>query len=177
MHFLFLIISIFSFLIPGKPTQNAHVFLEKGNRNSIIAFQQTGSMGKASFHFLDNGNYQLSVKFPQQEGKWIKERPRHQTLTKATFNANLKTYYYQGEEGFFSIKIQGLKKVNTETFNAIYQEKEMEYGMRITIIQFQAKKTGAQISVFVKSLTASQFKRYTGKTESDISTISIRGTK
>jgi len=53
----------------------------------------------------------------------------------------------------------------------------VEDGVRIAIAQFRAKKQGAQITMFVKAITAVQFKRFTEKVESDISTISILGTK
>ena len=176
-NLLLLFISIFTFFTPGKPVLNARVFLESNRSNQLIAFQQTGETGKASFKFLDAGNYQLLLQFPQQGGKWIKEKRRHQTLTKATFNENNRTYYYQGEEGFFSVKISGTKKINKENFRAVFHENEVEDGVKIAIAQFRADKQGAQITVFVKAITAAQFKRFTEKLESDISTISILGTK
>ena len=177
MRILFLILTIFTFLAPGKPVLKARVFLESSRGNQLIAFQQTGEMGKASFKFLDAGDYQLTLQFPQQGGRWIKEKRRHRTLTKATFNKNNRTYFYQGEEGFFSVKIRGTKKIDKENFRAVFREKEVEDGVRIAIAQFRAKNQGAQITVFVKAITASQFKRFTEKVESDISTISILGTK
>ena len=173
---ILLFISVFTFFTPGKPVLNARIFLENNRGNQLIAFQQTGETGKASFKFLDAGNYQLSLQFPQQGGKWIKEKRRHRTLTKATFNENNRTYYYQGEEGFFSVKISGTKKINKENFKAVFHENEVEDGIRITIAQFRAGQ-GAQLTVFIKAITAAQFKRFTEKVGNDISTISILGTK
>lgn len=175
ISFLFFVLMI-PFL-SGKPVKNAKVFLENGNGRERIAFQQTGDLGKAAFQFLDAGSYRLLLEFPQQEGKWIKEKPRHSTLSKATFNPATKTYYYQAEEGFFAIKISGLKKVDKESFQALFRENRNDEGMQIIISQFQAQNRGAAISVSVKAITSARFKKMTDKAVGDISTISIPGAR
>jgi hypothetical protein len=180
-----LLIILFMGLIPffsGKPVENAEITLDRGTGRKVVAFQQTGSQGKVAFKHLDAGNYRLMITFPQQEGKWVKERPRHSTLTKATYNPANKTYYYQAEEGFFAIKISGLKKVEKESFKPLFREnrtreEEEDESIQIIVSQFLAKNRGATISVAVKAITAAQFKRVTLKTGGDISTISIPGAR
>ena len=100
-------LSILSIFV-GKPAENTKVYLEKGGQ--LIAFQVTGEKGKVSFKHLDEGSYKLLLVFPQQEGKYIKEKPRHKTMSKATYNTRRKTYYYQGAEGFFAIKFRDISK-------------------------------------------------------------------
>lgn len=101
MRLLFLLfISIIPFF-SGKPAQNAKVILEDISGKREIGSQIVGEKGKATFQYLNEGSYRLAIEFPQQEGKWIKEKARHRTLTKASFNEKNKTYYYQGTEGFF----------------------------------------------------------------------------
>jgi hypothetical protein len=180
-----LLIILFTGLIPffsGKPVENAEITLDRGTGRKVVAFQQTGSQGKVAFKHLDAGNYRLMITFPQQEGKWVKERPRHSTLTKATYNPANKTYYYQAEEGFFAIKISGLKKVEKESFKPLFREnrtreEEEDESIQIIVSQFLAKNRGASISVAVKAITAAQFKRVTLKAGGDISTISIPGAR
>jgi len=180
-----LLIILFTGLIPffsGKPVENAEITLDRGTGRRVVAFQQTGSQGKVMFKHLDAGNYRLMITFPQQEGKWVKEKPRHSTLTKATYNPANKTYYYQAEEGFFAIKISGLKKVEKESFKPLFREnrtreEEEDENIQIIVSQFLAKNRGATISVAVKAITAAQFKRVTLKTGGDISTISIPGAR
>ena len=48
---------------------------------------------------------------------------------------------------------------------------------QIVISQFQTNKNGAQIALFIKALTAAQFKRATDKAGNDISTLSIPNMK
>lgn len=165
--------SIFS----GKPAVKARVYLEKGAQKELIAFQQTGEKGEVSFGHLDAASYRLLIIFPQQEGKYIQEKPKHQTLTKATYNPKNKTYYYQGIEGYFSIKFSGISKIDGENFNAVYKEERGEEVNRHCITEFGAHKNGASISLQIKAITASNFKKAADKIGQDISTQSIRGIK
>ena len=112
-----LFFSILSIFI-GKPAEKTEVYLEKGGQ--LIAFQATGEKGKVSFKHLDEGSYKLLLVFPQQEGKYMKEKPKHETVTKATYNPKNKTYYYQGTEGFFSIKFRDISRIRSENFSAVF---------------------------------------------------------
>lgn len=163
--------SIFTF----KPAKNARVFLENERGGELVAFQTTSEKGRIAFNYLKEGNYQLNIIFPQQEGKYIKAKSKHVTLTKATYNPKTKTYYYQGLEGFFAVKFSGIKKIDSEGFEVIFREKEKEgeEGLRIVLAKFKTRKSGAAINLTIKALTASQFKKATDKLGSDISTISI----
>ena len=161
--------SIFTF----KPAKNARVFLENAKGGEMVAFQTAGEKGRVAFNYIKEGSYQLNIFFPQQEGKYIKAKSKHVTLTKATYNPKTKTYYYQGLEGFFAVKFSGIKKIDSESFEVVFREKEGEEGLRIVVAQFKTKKSGAAIDITIKALTASQFKKATDKLGSDISTISI----
>lgn len=177
MKLFVLILAVISIFNTGKPLSNAKVYLQRGAGKEIVAYQQTGDQGKVTFQHLNAGSYQLLVEFPQQEGKYIREKPKHTTLTKATFNARTGIYYYQGLEGYFSVKISGLKKMKEENFKAVFREKETEEGVQILIAQFQSDRNGAHVSVLVNVLTAAQFKKATDKIGGDLSTISIPGIK
>lgn len=169
---LILLAAIWPFA-PGAPVQDAVVMLETRRSNEIIAWQQTGENGKITFNHLDAGSYNLLLQFPQLEGKWIKQKGRQRVLTKATYNQKNKTYYYQGDEGYFSMKFSKIKKINSEAFKTVFQELRTDEGFRHLVAHFKTDKNGAGISVSVKKLTAGQFKRQTEKTEHDISMISI----
>jgi len=119
----------------------------------------------------------LVIAFPQQEGKWIKEKRKHSTLAKATFNEKNKTYYYQGEEGYFSVKLKKVRKIDSGSFRAVFKENKGDAEQQIVIAEFIAKKNGAQFSLLIKKLTAAQFKKATDKVGNDISMISIPNIK
>lgn len=172
--FILFWISVFT-IFSGKPASKTEVYLEKNTQ--LVAFQVTGELGKVSFKHLDAGSYRLSLIFPQQQGKFLKEKPRHQTLTKATYNENKKTYYYQGQEGYFSIKFIGRSKITKENFKAIFKEEKDEEDTYNVIAEFGAHNKGAVLSIQVKAITAAQFKKATNKIGQDISTHSIRGIK
>lgn len=155
----------------GRPTEKAKVYLEKGSE--VIAFQMTGEKGKASFDHLDAGSYRLLVIFPQQDGKFMKEKPKHRSLTKATYNPRNKTYYYQGKEGFFAIRFSGISNIKSENFKAVYKEEREEEDTCNLIAQFGAHRNNASIRVTVEAITASQFKKASEKVGTDISTLSI----
>jgi hypothetical protein len=173
---ILLFITLFPFF-SGKPAKDAIVVLEDFSGRNTVGTQIVGEKGKAGFQYLNAGSYQLAILFPQQEGKWLKEKPKHRTLAKATFNEKNGTYYYQGREGFFSVKLKKFRKIDRNSFRAIFRESRDENENKIAIAQFIARKNGAQFSLQIKKLTAAQFKRATKKIENDISMISIQGIK
>ena len=175
MKLMVLLFSAMLLLFTGKPAHRTQVYLEKGKQ--LIAFQATGERGKVNFKHLDAGSYRLSLIFPQQEGKYIKEKPKHQTLTKASYNPKTKTYYYQGTEGYFAIKLADRSKIKKENFNAIFKEERDEEDTYNVIAEFGIHNDGGSIGIYVKTLTAAQFKKATDKIPQDISAHSIRGVK
>lgn len=175
-HILLILVIALPFF-SGKPTPGVNLYLEDGQGSNLIAYKQTGEQGKVSFGFLDGRTYRLLVEFPQQTGKWIEEKPRHATLSKAAFNPKNKTYYYQGMEGYFAIKFSGLRKIEHEKFNPVFREIRMEEGIQIIVLQFQTQRNGGQVNVQVRTLTAAQFKRKAEKASNDLSMLSIPGIK
>lgn len=174
LNFLFIaLITLFA----GKPAPTTQVFLEKGGHEQLYAYQISGDKGKVSFKHLDAGSYRLLLAFPQQSGKYIEEKAKHQSLTKASYNTRTKTYYYQGSEGYFSVKISGLSKVRRSNFTTVFEEEREEELTRNAIVEFGAHGNGASISLSIKAITAAQFKKATDKISQDISVMSIRGVK
>lgn len=171
MYFLVILLIAMLSIFGGRPAEKVEVYLEKGKQ--LIAFQATGEKGKVSFDHLDEGSYRLLIIFPQQEGKYIKDKPKNRTLTKAAYNPRKKTYYYQGDEGYFSIKFQSISKVKSENFVAVFKEEHDEEDTYNVIAQFGAHGGNASMGLSVKALTAAQFKKATEKTANDISTLSI----
>ena len=165
--------SIFS----SKKVRDAKVYLEDISGTELIAFQKTGEEGKVAFKYLDAGKYRILIDFPQQRGKWVEEKSKHSTLTKASYNAKTKSYFYQGYEGFFMIEFEGIKNIESENFGVVFKEDKDEEEIRIVLVEFIAGKDNANITVSVKAITASQFKKYTDKAENDISMFSIQGIK
>lgn len=161
----------------GKPAMDAKVILEDISGANQIGSQTVGEKGKATFQYLNEGSYRLAIEFPQQNGKWLKEKQQYRTLTKASYNEKSGTYYYQGMEGFFSVKLKKFRKVDRQSFQVVYKESREEAERQIIIAQFIAKKNGAQFSLQIRKLTAKQFKRATDKIDNDISMISIQGIK
>ena len=177
MQFLSFLISIWVIFGMGRPVSEAVVFIEMRNNAKPVAHQITGESGKVSIKYLDEGNYRMLIDFPQQEGKWIEEKSRHYTITKSTYNFKNKTYYYKGEEGYFSLKFSGLRKIDSEDFRPVFREIRQEENRVINLLDFSTRRNGGQIQVKIKALTAKQFKRKTDKIEQDISEISIPGQK
>lgn len=171
MKILAVLLVIFNFLTPGKPTPRAGIYLEKGTQT--VAYQSTGEKGKVIFHHLDAGSYRLLLTFPQQEGKFIKDKPRNRTLTKATYNAKNRTYYYQSEEGYFAVRFYGLSKIKSENFHPTFSEEKEEEVTYIVVSKFGAHQRNASIGVSVRAITAARFKKATEKADSDLSTLSI----
>lgn len=167
---LILFVALFS-IFGGKPTEKARIYLEKGSE--LIAYQMTGEKGKVTFDHLDAGSYKIMIIFPQQEGRYIKTSSRHRSLTKAAYNSRNKTYYYQGNEGYFAVQFSGIDNVKSENFLTIFEEEHDEENTYNVIARFGAHRNNAGIHISVEALTATQFKKATEKAGSDISTLSI----
>jgi len=170
---LLIILAIIWPFNPGKPAKDVLVAIENSRSREPVAWQVTGDKGKVSIAHLDDNDYQLVMEFPQLEGKWINTSKRHRVLTKATYNPKNKTYYYQGEEGYFSVKFFRTKRINNEDFNPVFREIREDGYFRYVIAWFTSHRNGAEISVQVKKLKASQFKRKVEKIDHDISALSI----
>jgi hypothetical protein len=173
---LLLFIGLFPFF-NGKPAKDAKIILEDIAGKKQFEMHTVGKKGKASFNHLVGGSYRLAIEFPQQEGRWKKQKPRHSTLTKATFSEKTRTYYYQGSEGFFSVKLNKFRRIDRDSFRAVFKEGRNEASQKIIIAEFIAKKNRAQFSMQIKKLTAKQFKKATAKVGNDISIISIQNIK
>jgi len=166
--FLFAVFSIFG----GRPTEKTEIYLEKGKQ--LIAFQVSGEKGQVDFNHLDAGSYRISIVFSQQEGKFIKDKPKNRSLSKAAYNARKKTYYYQGTEGYFAIHFSGISNIKGENFVAVFKEEKDEDSTYNVIAEFGAHRNNAGISIRVETLTAAQFKNATEKKgTNNISMLSI----
>jgi len=177
MRLLILLFVAGSIFITGKPAKNARVILDDITNRKQVGYQEVGEKGKAGFQYLNAGNYRLIIEFPQQEGKWLKEKKQHSTLSKASFNEKNKTYYYQGSEGYFAVKFESTRRVDSDEFKPVFREVKGEREKQVVIAEFQTRKDGARIELTIKAITAKKFKRATLKVENDISTISIQGIK
>jgi hypothetical protein len=177
MRLLILLIAVASVFVTSKPATKARVIIEDTILRKQVGYQETGEKGKAGFQYLNEGSYRLLVEFPQQEGKWIKEKKKDSTLAKASFNEKNKTYYYQGSEGYFAIKFEATRRVDSDDFKPVFREVRGERERQIVIAEFQTRKDGARIELTIKAITAKKFKKATLKVENDISTISIQGVK
>jgi hypothetical protein len=177
MRLLILLLTFSSFFFHKKPATNALVILEDAKLHKQIGYQETGEKGKAGFQYLNEGSYQLLIVFPQQEGKWIKEKKQHSTLAKASFDEKNKTYYYQGSEGYFAIKFESTRRIDRDQFKPVFRELRGERERQIVIAEFQTRKDGARVELTINAITAKKFKKVTQRIQNDISTISIQGIK
>jgi hypothetical protein len=177
MRLLILLLTFSSFFFHKKPAPNALVILEDTKLRKEIGYQETGEKGKAGFQYLNEGSYRLLIEFPQQDGKWVKEKKQHSTLAKASFDEKKRTYYYQGSEGYFAIKFEATKRIDSDQFKPVFREVNGERERRIVIAEFETRKDGARIELTVNAITAKKFKKATQKIQNDISTISIQGIK
>ena len=177
MKLLFILLTFSSFFFHKKPATNALVILEDARLRKQVGYQETGEKGKAGFQYLNEGSYRLLIEFPQQEGKWIKEKKQNSTLAKASFNEKNRTYYYQGTEGYFAIKFEATRRIGSDEFKPVFREVRGERERQIVIAEFQTRKSGARIELTINAITAKKFKKATKKIQNDISTISIQGIK
>lgn len=173
MKFLFFLFVIIIPFFMGKPAIDTKVTLEDNYGRNQINYQTVGEKGRASFQYISTGNYRIVVEFPQQNGKWVKTKPRYNTLTKAAFNTKNDTYFYQGFEGFFSVKLSGFRRIDKENLRPVFHEIKEDGNTKIVITEFFARKNGAQVSLQIKKLTAAQFKWATDKAANDLSLLSI----
>ena len=176
IRILLVLMTVNLFNFSQKPAIDTRVILED-TRGKQVGSQTVGKKGKAAFQYLNEGNYRLKIIFPQQEGKWIKEKRRYTTLIKASYNPRNKTYYYQGEEGYFAVKFSHIKRVENDQFKAIFSEDRRGSRTGIVIAEFQSRRSGAGIQITINAITAARFKKKTRKGEYNITLLSIPSIK
>ncbi len=168
---LILVFWVFS-IFGGHRTDKAEVYLENGKQ--LVGFRATGVKGKVEFNHLDAGSYRVSIVFPQQDGKYMKDKPKYRSLSKASYNPRKKTYYYQGNEGYFAIHFSGISNVKSENFVAVFKEEKDEENTYQVLVEFGAHRNNAGISIRIETLTPARFKKAVEKTATnDISILSI----
>jgi hypothetical protein len=177
MKILILLLAFSSIIFQKKPATNARVILEDAKLRSQVGSMVAGEKGKAGFQYLNEGSYRLLIEFPQQEGKWTKEKKQHSTLAKASFNEKNRTYYYQGTEGYFAIEFEATRRIDTDEFRPVFREVRGERERQVVIAEFETRRDGARLELTIRAITARKFKRATQKIQNDISTISIQGIK
>lgn len=133
----------------------------------------TGEKGKVNFDHLDAGSYKITIIFPQQGGKYTKVKSRQRSQTKAAYIPRKKTYYYQGNEGYFAIHFSGIDNIKSENFLTVFEEEHDEENTYNVIARFGAHRDNADIHISVETLKAAQFKKASEKAGSNISTLSI----
>ncbi len=159
MRLLFLLLTFSSIFFHKKPATNARVILEDTSLRKQVGFLETGEKGKAGFQYLNQGSYRLIIEFPQQEGKWIKEKKKYSTLAKASFNEKNKTYYYQGSEGYFAIQFKSTRRIDNDQFKPVFRELKGEHERQIVVAEFQTRKAGARIEFTIEAITAMKIQK------------------
>ena len=152
---------------PGKPVQEAAIFLEPENSEIPIAFQITGKAGGATFAHLDKGKYKLVMTLPHQSGKQANERLNLPGDFQFGYHNDKKKYFIREYNGFFMIQFSGLKKLSGSNIIPTYKTDENNPNRQVTA-KFEVDNKFGSITMEIIALSEKKFRKLINKYKNDL---------
>ncbi len=104
----------------GERVAGAGVYLDKGNADQLVAFQQTGESGKVTFSHLNKGIYTIILDIPRQTGK-LEVKETWKGEMQVGYHSEKKLYLFREATGYFSIRFSSLKNLANENITPMYE--------------------------------------------------------
>lgn len=160
----------FSFILPGtpgKPVQEAAVFLEPENSDIPVAFQLTGKSGGITFAHLDKGSYKLALTLPHQSGKLANERLNLPGDFQFGYHNAKKNYFIREYNGFFLIRFSNLKHLSGSNIIPTFKTHEKNPN-RMIIANFEVDGKFGSITMEIRALSENKFRKLINKYKNDM---------
>lgn len=112
--FLFVILQLNLFGIPGVPLTNAKVSVEEASTHEVVAYAKIGLSGQFLFSNLDPGNYFLHLEVPANTAKKVdkKVRQKFDTDIEVAFNKDKDCYLWQHPDGYIKLELNRDNKLS-----------------------------------------------------------------
>lgn len=160
-------LTLFSRRKPGKPVQEAAVFLEPEKSDVPVAFQLTGKSGGATFAHLDKGKYKLVMTLPQQEGKLANERLNLPGDFQFGYHNAKKKYFIREYKGFFMIRYSGIKNLSESNIIPTFNIDEKNPNRMVTA-HFEVDNKFGSVTLEIQALSEKKFRKLINNYKNDL---------
>jgi hypothetical protein len=158
---------------PGKPVQNAIIYIEPEDSDIPVAFQKTGKAGGATFAHLNKGVYRIIMALPPQKGKRANESDDKPNDVQVGYHKNKQIYFVREPGGFFTIRFSNLKKLYDENITPLYETDKNDPG-RLVVGKFELDGKYGSATMKVSALTENSFENLIEHYEEDVQMVIIR---
>lgn len=166
-------LSIFFGGKPGKPVQEAAVFLEPENGDVPVAFQLTGKAGSVTFAHLDKGKYRIVMTLPQQEGKLANERLNLPGDFQFGYHNAKRKYFIREYKGFFMIRYSGIKNLSGSNIFPTFNTDEKKPN-RVVTAHFEVESKFGALTMEILALSEKKFRKLINNYKNDLKMTAIQ---
>jgi hypothetical protein len=158
---------------PGKPVQNAIIYIEPEESDIPVAFQKTGKAGGATFAHLDKGMYRIIMALPPQKGKLANESEDLPDDLHVGYHKDKNIYFVREPGGFFTIRFSNLKNLYDDNITPLY-ETDKNDPARLVVGKFEVDGKYGSVTMKVSALTEKSFEKLIERYAEDVKMVIIR---
>jgi hypothetical protein len=152
---------------PGSPVSGAQIYLETEPGKKLIAFQQTGEAGGATFSHLDKGVYKIYLGIPKQ-----KDGPEEKSESAAAnflvgYHSKKMLLFFQNPMGNFLVKFTDVEKLAESNITPMHETEGAELKARITICKLEVTGSYGKLALKLSALSEKKFQKQIKKYEQD----------
>jgi hypothetical protein len=152
---------------PGSPVPGAKVWLETEPGKKLIAFQQTGESGSATFAFLDKGVYKIYLDLPLQKNSVIEHEASAVANFQVGYHSKKMLMFFQNPMGSFMLKFSDIEKMAESKITPMHETETTESNARIAICKFEVTGKYGKLSLRLSALSTSKFQKQLKKYDQD----------
>jgi hypothetical protein len=152
---------------PGHPVSGARVFLETEPGNKLIAFQQTGDAGGATFSHLDKGVYKIYLEIPKQKDSLDDKTVSAAANFMVGYHSKKMNLYFQNPMGNFMLKFSDAENLANSNITPMYETESADTFARITVSKLEVTGNYGRLAIKLSALSEKKFQNQIKKYEQD----------
>ena len=150
---------------PGSPVSGAQIYLETEPGKKLIAFQQTGEAGGATFSHLDKGVYKIFLGIPKQKDSPQEKSESAPANFLVGYHSKKMILLFQNILGNFLVKFTDVEKLAESNITPMHETEGAEVNARITICKLEVSGNYGRLALKLSALSEKKFQKQIKKYE------------
>ncbi len=152
---------------PGSPVSGAQIYLETEPGKKLIAFQQTGDAGGATFSHLDKGVYKIFLEIPKQKDSLQDKSESAAANFLVGYHSKKMILLFQNPLGNFLVKFTNVEKLAESNITPMHETEGTESNARIAICKLEVNGNYGKLAIKLSALSEKKFQKQIKKYEQD----------